>query len=241
MATIDWILRPGAHDRPAPNGGTCVNEAAIIAAGLEYRAIESAEDCPPCFSRCLSEIAIYLNDSRPDDLRQELLLPFVPRLAGTADSVEVESRRAEYVAMKVTGHILAAVCEDFGRPDLAAVCRAAAALQGCDDAAGKVFDAFRGRGFAGRAAQEAQQTAFSAAPNRRAAADVAIYATWVLHAALASRRRAYGSARAAIRRKFLVLATDILDGAIRLGRNAEPDMACVIDRLESAKRWKIAA
>jgi hypothetical protein len=52
FATIlNWRLLAGSHPFPGPDGGTCINEAAIVAAGLPYRAIRSSADCPPCFSR----------------------------------------------------------------------------------------------------------------------------------------------------------------------------------------------
>ena len=68
-----------------------------------------------------------------------------------------------------------------------------------------------------------------------------LLAVWALRIAVASRRRAYGAERAAIRRKFCVMAAEIMDGAIRRGRHAEPDIACVIDRLERAKGRRMAA
>lgn len=67
---LKWRLLSGSHKFPGPDGGTCVNEAAIVAAGLEYRADRRAEDCPPCFSRVIAGFAIELNESMPDDLRQ---------------------------------------------------------------------------------------------------------------------------------------------------------------------------
>ncbi len=47
---LNWRLLPGSHAFPGPDGGTCINEAAVVAAGLPYRAIRSSADCPPCFS-----------------------------------------------------------------------------------------------------------------------------------------------------------------------------------------------
>lgn len=45
-AMLDWTLLKGSHDFPGPDGGTCINEAAIIAAGFEYRPVRSWSDCP---------------------------------------------------------------------------------------------------------------------------------------------------------------------------------------------------
>jgi hypothetical protein len=38
-AIINWKLLSGSHDFPGPDGGTCINEAAIVAAGFEYKKI----------------------------------------------------------------------------------------------------------------------------------------------------------------------------------------------------------
>jgi hypothetical protein len=97
---LNWKLRAGSHEFPGPDGGTCINEAAIVAAGFEYAEVGNASDCPPCFSRAIAGYAMGLNDSMPDDLRQELLLPFVTRLAGTADSREKEIERVKYIAVQ---------------------------------------------------------------------------------------------------------------------------------------------
>ena len=50
---LNWELKAGSHEFPGPAGGTCINEAAIVAAGFEYRSIGSHRDCPPCFSEPL--------------------------------------------------------------------------------------------------------------------------------------------------------------------------------------------
>jgi hypothetical protein len=31
---LNWKLLDGSHDFPGPDGGTCINEAAIVAAGF---------------------------------------------------------------------------------------------------------------------------------------------------------------------------------------------------------------
>lgn len=98
----DWKLKSGSHEFPGPDGGTCINEAAIVVAGFEYKKISSAADCPPCFSRPVAQFAIALNDGMPDEMRQQLLTPFVTRLAGTADDYAVENRRAEFMLVEIT-------------------------------------------------------------------------------------------------------------------------------------------
>ncbi len=43
---LNWRLKVGSHHFPGPDGGTCINEAALVAAGFEYRFIISAEEMP---------------------------------------------------------------------------------------------------------------------------------------------------------------------------------------------------
>ena len=70
---LNWKLLRGSHEFPGPDGGTCINEAAIVAAGYPYRSVQSIDDCPSSFSRPMSLFAMCLNDALDDDLRQELL------------------------------------------------------------------------------------------------------------------------------------------------------------------------
>lgn len=114
---LNWKLLPGSHKFPSPEGGTCINEAAIVAAGFEYKPVSGAKDCPPCFSRPIAQYAIGLNDWMPDALRQSLLMPFVTRLAGTADSDAVELKRAKFLAIETMRRILPMALTRW--PDLA--------------------------------------------------------------------------------------------------------------------------
>jgi len=102
MATMDgfdhilnWNLKVGSHPFPGKDGGTCINEAAIVAAGFKYQPVKSVEDMPECFSRSICRLAMRLNDEANDAERQQLL-PFVTRLA-CADTPEVERERAVYI------------------------------------------------------------------------------------------------------------------------------------------------
>ncbi len=92
---LNWKLKAGSHPFPGKDGGTCINEAALVAAGFEYRPIQSADDMPECFSRPICRFAMFLNDDADDEERQ-YLLPFVTRLA-CADTMEIEKQRATYI------------------------------------------------------------------------------------------------------------------------------------------------
>ncbi len=93
---LNWKLKVGSHAFPGPDGGTCINEAALVAAGFEYKPIRTVESMPDCFSRPICRLAMMLND-RADDEERQRLLPFVTRLA-CADTPEVERARAAYIA-----------------------------------------------------------------------------------------------------------------------------------------------
>src|SRR5919199_6057157 len=92
---LNWKLKAGSHQFPGPNGGTCINEAALVAAGFEYRPIAHAGQMPSCFSRPICDFAMLLNDTAHDGDRQRLL-SYVTRLA-CADKPEVERKREDYI------------------------------------------------------------------------------------------------------------------------------------------------
>jgi hypothetical protein len=96
---LNWKLKQGSHKFPGPDGGTCINEAALVAAGFEYRPIRRVEDMPSCFSYPICRFAMLLNDEASDDERQ-LLLPFVTRLA-CADNWMIECERATYIQLQM--------------------------------------------------------------------------------------------------------------------------------------------
>jgi len=119
---LDWRLLRGSHEFPGPDGGTCINEAAIVAAGYPYRAVYCVKDLPASFSRPISMLALCLNDTLEDDLRQELLMPFVARLGGSADSAGVEMARAELMLQRTVAEIMAPALARAGYGELAGRC-----------------------------------------------------------------------------------------------------------------------
>jgi hypothetical protein len=121
---LDWRLLRGSHEFPGPDGGTCINEAAIVAAGYPYRAVYCVKDLPASFSRPIAMLALCLNDTLEDDLRQELLRPFVTRLAGSADAPKIEMTRAELMLQRTVTEILAPALARAGLADVAERCRA---------------------------------------------------------------------------------------------------------------------
>ena len=225
---LNWRLLAGSHPFPGPDGGTCVNEAAVVAAGLAYRAIRSSADCPSCFSRPVSAYALGLNDAMADDERG-LLLPFVLRLSGSADAPAVEAARTRHLALASVGTILAPLCTAAGMAQDARACAAAPDLPTALDAA--------------RAAEWRGGALAQAASRGRRWREGALCAA-VARTAMAARRAA-GDARCAAEvaegaSPFLpgtwALACAILDGALAIGRRApEIDLVQARTRLDSAR------
>ena len=43
---LNWKLKTGSHIFPGKDGGTCINEAAIVAAGFPYERVSRIEAMP---------------------------------------------------------------------------------------------------------------------------------------------------------------------------------------------------
>src|SRR5436190_104133 len=100
---LNWKLLGGSHRFPGPEGGTCINEAAVVACGFPYQRILSVKAMPNCFSRPICYLAMQLNDIATDTQRQRLM-PFVTRLA-CADTPEVERERDQYIKSRITTQV----------------------------------------------------------------------------------------------------------------------------------------
>lgn len=224
---LNWRLLPGSHAFPGPDGGTCINEAALVAAGLPYRAIRSSADCPPCFSGPLATYALGLNDAMPDAERPRLMT-FVLRLAGSADTPAIEEARTTHLVLEGVRRLLPPVLERAGLAQHAAACRSAEGLEHAVTlarhaawSAGSLAEA-AGRGGTwvrgARAAAASRAALFAAEIDARTAADAAEAAALFWPGAWAE-------------------AVAILDEAVRIGRQAPPlGLEEAEIRLEAAKR-----
>jgi hypothetical protein len=126
----NFRLARGLHKQPNKDGNICVNEAAVIAAGFEYRAVKDVSCLPDCFSRPVSDYAIYLNDLMLHRVRNELLMPFVTRLPGTSDSPWIEAKRAEFIVIETARRIVAAEYDEiWHKPAVATKCRTVRSVQ----------------------------------------------------------------------------------------------------------------
>ncbi|MBR0682770.1 hypothetical protein GXW74_19920 [Roseomonas eburnea] len=79
-------LSTGAHD--PDSGAMCVMEAVAFVAG------EPWSDSPACACPVIAAFCRAWNDGLPDDERNALLRPLIPRLVGTRGSRALEHRRA---------------------------------------------------------------------------------------------------------------------------------------------------
>src|SRR5215218_2908526 len=100
---LNWKLKRGSHAFPGSDGGTCINEAAIVAAGFRYQRVDKIEEMPACFSRPICALALLLNDVADNENRQRLL-PFVTRLA-CADTPDVEARRRTFISRAISRYL----------------------------------------------------------------------------------------------------------------------------------------
>jgi hypothetical protein len=66
---LNWTLKRGSHMFPGQDGGTCINEAAIVAADFPYQPVYAVEDMPDCFSRPICALTMQLNDEASDEER----------------------------------------------------------------------------------------------------------------------------------------------------------------------------
>lgn len=239
---LQWKLLKGSHKFPGSDGGTCISEAAVVAAGFEYRSIHEARDCPVCFSRVIATYAIGLNDVMPDDLRQELLMPFVTRLAGTKDTLEVEMKRASYIAVQTIKRILPISLRGFGiLEDCVRLCEGVSDLDAAHAYATAAATAARRRAAADAAVTSAHYDTSSAHGVERAAtaaADAANYAADAAGRYYAAYYAAEAIAEASVwsTDKIFAIAVAILNEAINLGNQAAPaETALVVARMRRQK------
>jgi hypothetical protein len=91
-------LDRGAHGLPSrEHPELCINEAAVIAAGLPYRPVGDVKDFPACFSKPIGYFALELDEMMPPKVCQRRLMPFVCRIAGTRGSARIEKKRIVHI------------------------------------------------------------------------------------------------------------------------------------------------
>jgi hypothetical protein len=232
---LDWKLLRGSHEFPGPDGGTCVNEAAIVAAGYPYHAVYCVKDLPVTFSRPIALLALCLNDTLEDDLRQELLLPFVTRLAGSADTPKIEMTRAELMLQRTVAEMLAPALARAGFVDLAERSRRYRTPTDLVEVARHLRDC------TGAALPQSLIAAFDHA------ADAGRQWLWglpneVVFCTFAAMREIASLEGGRFEERVYRRAADILEAALAIGNCAEGDAAdVVVRRMDVAKRVAEAA
>lgn len=99
---LDWQLKHGSHEFPGPDGGTCINEAALVVAGFAYREVTSIRDLPESFCPVISQFALTLNDAMPEGEMLNRLRPFAARLSGSSDGRRMADVRGAFLAMQAS-------------------------------------------------------------------------------------------------------------------------------------------
>ena len=110
-------LGHGAHKSAAE--GMCFMEMVAWFAG------EAHSDKPACACIVLGRYGMALNDRMPNDLRDELLKPLVPMIAGTSGSLDDRIARARFLAMWSINKVLSALMRRRGQEALAIACEIA--------------------------------------------------------------------------------------------------------------------
>lgn len=221
---LDWQLKHGSHEFPGPDGGTCINEAAVVVAGYPYREVLSIADLPETFCPVIGQFALTLNDSMPEGETLNLLRPFAARLSGSCDTREVALERARFLAL--------AAARDFA--SIAIKARAPTAsrwlhrAESLEEAAATI-DALITRCWQDRA-REALQAAHRALARARANRQ-AVYTAEL--AAIAATRAA------ALNRRAWDAAVATLDGVLSIGRQADPVEAALADQRARATLEKV--
>jgi len=211
---LDWQLKHGSHEFPGSDGGTCINEAAVVVAGLAYREVLSITDLPESFCPVISQFALTLNDAMPEGDELNRLRPFAARLSGSSDNRAVIYERAKFLAM-AAACVFAPIAIEPSAPDAAERLRAASTPA----EALTEFEALAERDWPENA-RESVGAALRAL-SRAVAPRQAIYIAEL--AAIAAIRAA------AIDASAWQAATQTLDRVLAIGRQADPVEVALID------------
>ena len=85
---LSQITTLGRSTHRGPDDGYCVMEA------VAYLTNEPWSDHPSCACPAITTFMVFWNDALPQDERDALLLPLIPKLVGTRGSKDLEIRRS---------------------------------------------------------------------------------------------------------------------------------------------------
>src|SRR5436305_15248009 len=148
-------VRLGTGSHSTPKDGMCFMEM------VAWFANEEHSDQPACACPILGGYGMRLNDAMPGDLRDELLKPLIPMIAGTAGSYDDRLKRGQFLALWSVNKILPIALRAIGLEDHAAACQSAPDLSAADAAADAA--AADAAAYAARAAADAARAAYAAA------------------------------------------------------------------------------
>jgi pyruvate/2-oxoglutarate dehydrogenase complex dihydrolipoamide acyltransferase (E2) component len=214
----------GKGSHPSREKGMCVMEAVAYLAG------EAHSDAPKCACPVITRLAIWVNDSCSDALRNELLRDLPWRIVGTKANQETEQQRAYMAADWAVRFVCPVLLDRAGLTKEAMALREHAPV--CDKAsAADAADAARA------AARAAANAAADAAANAaRAAADAAARAAAdAAHAAANAAAYAAEAANAAAR-----AAADAADDLVAIQRSCVELLDCMIRLTEPQEREVLA-
>lgn len=137
-------VRLGTGSHSTPRDGMCFMEM------VAWFANEEHTDQPACACPILGGYGMRLNDAMPGDLRDELLKPLIPMIAGTAGSYDDRLKRGQFLAMWSVTKVLPIALRAIGLEDHANACAAAADLSAAYAAADAAADAARAAADAAR-------------------------------------------------------------------------------------------
>ena len=235
----NWKLKAGSHKWPGPHGGTCINEAAIVAAGFEYKSVSKASDCPPCFSPVVSAYLIQLNDHLNDVDRQQLIR-FVTRLSGSRDTDAVEQKRLEFIVIETVRRIVSIAMDAAMLSECATECRAVRTLAEASAALAKAADeanvAANQACRVANAAYIADQARSIAANTADHAVNAAKYVVGTATVLAANAADIAANSSTMIKKSLTHHCIDIVEGALAIGNQAtDVDAALVVARMNEVR------
>ncbi|WP_439539512.1 hypothetical protein [Sphingomonas sp.] len=228
-AITEVTLAPGAHR--TPEDGLCFMEMVAWFAGEEH------SDRPKCACPVLGSYGMSVNDGLPADVRDRLLKPLVPLIAGTRGTVHDEINRASFLAMWTVNRVMPVWLRAYGIPQFDALASQCEAARSADE-----LDAIALAALAARAALAAlaARAALAALAARAARADLAALAARAARADLAAlAARADLAARA--RDQVQELMVEGLRQAILIGPHEGFDVAIDLAARHQALREMVEA
>lgn len=106
MSRLPFRLDPGDHSLDE-SGYLCVNEAAIVAAGLEFNSVQETDDLPRCFSQVLGGFLLEVNDAAGSRaVRHQILESYVRRMYASRGTAAQERLRLVVFAKALAARLL---------------------------------------------------------------------------------------------------------------------------------------